>query len=652
MHNHHLDTSNVLGSLQARRLRHPASIKQTIPTEIYARINLHRKLMGHLSSVYCVCFDQSGQYIFTGADDHLIKVWSARDGRLLSTLRGHDGEITDMSVDYENRLLASGGMDRVIRVWDLKTSKCLECLNAHSAMVTSVKFSPYNKHGNQRYIVSTSNDGCVTLWTYSVNNFVFRKLKKFHERNRPGGRILGSSFSTGGSFLACVSSDRFIHLYGFHPDIGPYCLEELEKHTAEVDSVQFSNHGFRFVTGSADGTAMIWSYRKAEWVPIKLDMNTSKTVDELQTITSNSTKRPKVLIVQWSRDDRYIITSTEDHKIKIWSSTTGELVHDLKGHDSDIFLLESHPIDPRIFVSASHDGTIKIWDIDRAQVLKTFQNRVEGQPETGQHSHASIYDIKFSPDGTMIAATDSHGFLSIYGVGSNESYKDLPEQMFFHTDYRALIRDIRNFVLDDQTHLAPHLMPRPTLVDMNGNPHPQHYQRFVPNHDGEKIIVASLSEQQISAIAKNITDHSNMEDEEYLLEKKYQERRHWLVEDDDETEEEYDDDATEIADDATIIYSDDDETVIDSECTEILDEAALNDFEATTNYQTRRSNNNSNTIPEHLSNNNLRPVRSTRSQRPIYYANYDEDNDYRSNRTPGIRTSARLRARDRKRFCR
>ena len=140
--------------MQARKLRGPACIRRSVPTEIYSRITLHRKLMGHLSSVYCVCFDQTGNYIFTGADDHLIKIWSAKDGRLLKTLRGHEGEITDMSVNYENRLLASGGMDRVIRIWDLKTSKLLDCLNAHNAMVTSVKFAPYNRHLNFRYLIS------------------------------------------------------------------------------------------------------------------------------------------------------------------------------------------------------------------------------------------------------------------------------------------------------------------------------------------------------------------------------------------------------------------------------------------------------------------------------------------------------------------
>lgn len=62
----------------------------------------------------------------------------------------------------------------------------------------------------------------------------------------------------------------------------------------------------------------------------------------------------------------------------------------------------------------------------------------------------------------------------------------IPDQMFFHTDYRPLIRDANNYVLDEQTQQAPHLMPPPFLVDVDGNPHPPHYQRLVPGRENCK----------------------------------------------------------------------------------------------------------------------------------------------------------------------
>lgn len=62
----------------------------------------------------------------------------------------------------------------------------------------------------------------------------------------------------------------------------------------------------------------------------------------------------------------------------------------------------------------------------------------------------------------------------------------IPDQMFFHTDYRPLIRDSNNYVLDEQTQQAPHLMPPPFLVDVDGNPHPPRYQRLVPGRENCK----------------------------------------------------------------------------------------------------------------------------------------------------------------------
>jgi len=62
-------------------------------------------------------------------------------------------------------------------------------------------------------------------------------------------------------------------------------------------------------------------------------------------------------------------------------------------------------------------------------------------------------------------------------------FQRLPEEMFFHTDYRPLIRDANNYVIDEQMQIAPHLMPAPFLVDIDGNPHPAHDQRLVPGRE-------------------------------------------------------------------------------------------------------------------------------------------------------------------------
>jgi hypothetical protein len=83
----------------------------------------------------------------------------------------------------------------------------------------------------------------------------------------------------------------------------------------------------------------------------------------------------------------------------------------------------------------------------------------------------------------MLASTDSHGYLSIFGFGSSEKYKRIPGELFFHTDYRPLMRDSNEFVVDEQTQQPPHLMQPPFLVNADGNPYDHEQQRLVPGRE-------------------------------------------------------------------------------------------------------------------------------------------------------------------------
>src|SRR5699024_9818380 len=89
--------ANLVSSLISREIAGPKPVAHIWPARCYERYHQYKRILGHLSSVYCVLFDRTGKYIITGADDKLVKIWSAIDGRLLMTLRGHSEEITDIT---------------------------------------------------------------------------------------------------------------------------------------------------------------------------------------------------------------------------------------------------------------------------------------------------------------------------------------------------------------------------------------------------------------------------------------------------------------------------------------------------------------------------------------------------------------------------
>lgn len=47
-----------------------------------------------------------------------------------------------------------------------------------------------------------------------------------------------------------------------------------------------------------------------------------------------------------------------------------------KGHTDEVFVLEPHPFDSKIMLSAGHDGNIFIWDITKGIQMKHYFNMV------------------------------------------------------------------------------------------------------------------------------------------------------------------------------------------------------------------------------------------------------------------------------------
>ncbi|KAM9003270.1 PH-interacting protein isoform X1 [Sarcophilus harrisii] len=466
---------SIADTLFSRRLNGKYRLERLVPTAVYQHMKMHKRILGHLSSVYCVTFDRTGRRIFTGSDDCLVKIWATDDGRLLATLRGHAAEISDMAVNYENTMIAAGSCDKMIRVWCLRTCAPLAVLQGHSASITSLQFSPLCS-GSKRYLSSTGADGTICFWLWDAGTLkINQRPTKFTERPRPGVQMICSSFSAGGMFLATGSTDHIIRVYFFGSG-QPEKISELEFHTDKVDSIQFSNTSSRFVSGSRDGTARIWHFKRKEWKSILLDMATRPAGQNMQGVEDKITKL-KVTMVAWDRHDNTVITAVNNMTLKVWNSYTGQLIHVLMGHEDEVFVLEPHPFDPRVLFSAGHDGNVIVWDLARGVKIRSYFNMIEGQ------GHGAVFDCKCSPDGQHFACTDSHGHLLIFGFGSSSKYDKIADQMFFHSDYRPLIRDANNFVLDEQTQQAPHLMPPPFLVDVDGNPHPSRYQRLVPGRE-------------------------------------------------------------------------------------------------------------------------------------------------------------------------
>jgi bromodomain and WD repeat domain-containing protein 1/3 len=72
--------------LRRRELGFPPT---SVSTRVYRNYRKLTTMCGHRHTCYCLKFDRTSARLFSGSDDHNVKVWATRDGRLLRTLRGH-----------------------------------------------------------------------------------------------------------------------------------------------------------------------------------------------------------------------------------------------------------------------------------------------------------------------------------------------------------------------------------------------------------------------------------------------------------------------------------------------------------------------------------------------------------------------------------
>uniref|UniRef100_A0A673MKD6 PH-interacting protein-like n=1 Tax=Sinocyclocheilus rhinocerous TaxID=307959 RepID=A0A673MKD6_9TELE len=452
---------NIVETIYSRRLNGLYRLGQLVPTAVYQHMKMHKRILGHLSSVYCVTFDRTGRRIFTSPTD----MGFLGPIPILQSLSGAGAIIIMLKVRY------SVAVRQCVPV-AVRLQQCRDRFPTESIFA----FSPLCS-GNKRFLSSTGADGTICFWQWDARTLKFgQRPSKFIERPRPGVQMICSSFSAGGMFLATGSTDHIIRVYYFG-DEQPEKISELESHTDKVDSIQFSHGGDRFVSGSRDGTARIWQLQQQDWRSILLDMATKLPGKYNPPLLEDKVTKLKVTMVAWDCNDNTVITAANNLTLKVWNSYTGNLIHVLMGHEDEVFVLEPHPFDSRVLFSAGHDGNAIVWDLARGVKIRSYFNMIEGQ------GHGAVFDCKCSPDGQHFACTDSHGHLLIFGFGSSSRYDKIADQMFFHTDYRPLIRDAHNFVLDEQTQQAPHLMPPPFLVDVDGNPHPPRYQRLVPGRE-------------------------------------------------------------------------------------------------------------------------------------------------------------------------
>ena len=270
---------------------------------------------GHASPVNGFAWTPDGQVAVSASRDETLRLWDSVTGRCVRVLRGHSSWVHGVAVTPDGRRVVSSGWDATVRVWDFVTGLCAAVLEGHTGEVAGVAVS---SDGN--LAASGSFDHTIRLWDLGPDRF--GKSQTGEPFDGPtGGRCVATfdqrvclasvAFSPDGRLLAAGDWDGSIALWPLGssaPGQVAVPLHSFSGHESWVTTLDFSQQGDHFASGSRDGTVRVWDHRKRAC---------------LRVLRGHTTE---VFAVRFTSDGRYVLSGGADGTVRVWQASTGKSV--------------------------------------------------------------------------------------------------------------------------------------------------------------------------------------------------------------------------------------------------------------------------------------------------------------------------------------
>lgn len=373
-------------------------------------------LDGHKDGLNTLCkHPTSLSHLLSGACDGEIRVWNLSRRECVSTAQAHDGVVQGLTFHPHGRHFLSCGSDKMIKQWDISEEGHIGKDPSNTILGKTI-FQSITHHRSRNKFATCGEQ--VDIWdsyrTEPIRSFTWGvDSQHFVKFNPIEGEILASCASDRSiilydmrgaaplrkvilklrsnaiawnpmeAFVFTVANEDY-NLYTFDMRKLSVPLNVHMDHVSAVMDVDYSPTGKEFVSGSYDKCLRIYP------------------VDKGHSREIYHTKRmQRVRTVQWTLDNKYILSGSDEMNIRIWKARAQEKLGVLRPRERTAFeygekLKEKFAAHPQVKRIARHRHVPQVVykATKELRIMKNSQKR----KESNRRAHSKPGSVPHKPE--------------------------------------------------------------------------------------------------------------------------------------------------------------------------------------------------------------------------------------------------------------
>ena len=408
------------------------------------------------SSVYCLDTSPLGDYVVTGCEDGVARLWrisSEAPAEAGSSSRSSGGNSANLAA--LEQLRGEIPHDEWLSL-ETVAKHLVFRLEGHSCGVTDTKFS----NRGDKVVTGSCKEGAIRIWVFSKHYCKATYLAIDLDTN-----VISYS-SSGSAGKAGDGADN------------------------SNSNIPASYHSRRINKGPAKVAANKPQLYNVHW-----------TCDDMFVVTIQSA--PDVRLTSRGSAAN---ANPGGSRAKVFNSSTGAIMHTFLVSYDRVDLLAMHPSSPSVVCTAGMDGILRVWDTSKMlydgsrglDCVADTRGDADGDqgycdlthdglpyppmysyamvcpPDVGEIPEGSpirIVDVTFSCDCYHIICTDFIGRVSLFGLECTDvgAYANVFSEQYYSSDYADIMLDEDGWAIDVRTQLPVHLVRDSYLCRLNGS---------------------------------------------------------------------------------------------------------------------------------------------------------------------------------------